>query len=144
MTKLAFNNLENTKIYVTTGAPKLINSDLFLEKRATVPIKTLYRYCSTFFQNQIAINKFWGTCDVNLTHANSRQHEQLRKNKYYLTTPTWYTLHNYSGSATKLGKCFCKEKVLAKFARVGLKARFSCMCIRCMFVCVKKWLLTYL
>ena len=24
----------------TTGAPKLINSDLFLEKRATVPIKT--------------------------------------------------------------------------------------------------------
>ena len=23
-----------------TGAPKLINSDLFLEKRATVPIKT--------------------------------------------------------------------------------------------------------
>ena len=30
-----------------TGAPKLINSDLFLEKRATVPF---YRYCSTFFQ----------------------------------------------------------------------------------------------
>ena len=27
-------------IYYTTGAPKLINSDLFLEKRATVPIKT--------------------------------------------------------------------------------------------------------
>ena len=26
--------------YITTGAPKLINSDLFLEKRATVPIKT--------------------------------------------------------------------------------------------------------
>ena len=25
---------------LTTGAPKLINSDLFLEKRATVPIKT--------------------------------------------------------------------------------------------------------
>ena len=24
----------------STGAPKLINSDLFLEKRATVPIKT--------------------------------------------------------------------------------------------------------
>ena len=21
-----------------------------------------YRYCSTFFQKQITINKFWGTC----------------------------------------------------------------------------------
>ena len=42
-----------------TGAPKLINSDLFLEKRATVPMKT---HCSTFFQKQITINKFWGTC----------------------------------------------------------------------------------
>ena len=29
-----------TKLTQTTGAPKLINSDLFLEKRATVPIKT--------------------------------------------------------------------------------------------------------
>ena len=28
------------KVTTTTGAPKLINSDLFLEKRATVPIKT--------------------------------------------------------------------------------------------------------
>ena len=28
------------RLLVTTGAPKLINSDLFLEKRATVPIKT--------------------------------------------------------------------------------------------------------
>ena len=37
----------------TTGAPKLINSDLFLEKHATV-----LQYCSTFFQKQITINKF--------------------------------------------------------------------------------------
>ena len=27
-------------VSLATGAPKLINSDLFLEKRATVPIKT--------------------------------------------------------------------------------------------------------
>ena len=56
-----------------TGAPKLINSDLFLEKRATVPINSdlflekratvpMVWYCSTFFQKQITINKFWGTC----------------------------------------------------------------------------------
>ena len=32
-------HLYNTLQY-TTGAPKLINSDLFLEKCATVPIKT--------------------------------------------------------------------------------------------------------
>ena len=33
-----FSSLQS--IDQTTGAPKLINSDLFLEKRATVPIKT--------------------------------------------------------------------------------------------------------
>ena len=32
--------LLDVNLYETTGAPKLINSDLFLEKRATVPIKT--------------------------------------------------------------------------------------------------------
>ena len=30
----------NLQLYSCTGAPKLINSDLFLEKCATVPIKT--------------------------------------------------------------------------------------------------------
>ena len=50
----------------TTGAPKLINSDLFLEKRATV-----HRYCSTFFQKQITINKFWGTCVQTVRSYNS-------------------------------------------------------------------------
>ena len=29
---------------LTTGAPKLVNSDLFLEKRATVPIQTVARF----------------------------------------------------------------------------------------------------
>ena len=48
---------DTIEIGTITGAPKLINSDLFLEKRATVP-----RYCSTFFQKQVTINKFWGTC----------------------------------------------------------------------------------
>ena len=44
-----------------TGAPKLINSDLFLEKRATVgATPTVAR----FFQKQITINKFWGTCGM--------------------------------------------------------------------------------
>ena len=31
----------------STGAPKLINSDLFLEKRATVPIGTVARFSGT-------------------------------------------------------------------------------------------------
>ena len=33
-------NIRPIKLSHITGAPKLINSDLFLEKRATVPIKT--------------------------------------------------------------------------------------------------------
>ena len=37
--KLSDTNVP-TNVSPTTGAPKLINSDLFLEKRATVPIKT--------------------------------------------------------------------------------------------------------
>ena len=51
----------------STGAPKLIrpNSDLFLEKRATVglPIKSFYMYFSTFPHKQIIMNQFWGTCE---------------------------------------------------------------------------------
>ena len=31
---------DSDRVCCITGAPKLINSDLFLEKRATVPIKT--------------------------------------------------------------------------------------------------------
>ena len=48
-----------------TGAPKLIrsNSDLFLEKRATVPIKSFYMYISMFPHTHIIINQFWGTCE---------------------------------------------------------------------------------
>ena len=34
------NYIMSSCLYQSTGAPKLINSDLFLEKRATVPIKT--------------------------------------------------------------------------------------------------------
>ena len=34
------NLINKSFLACTTGAPKLINIDLFLEKRATVPIKT--------------------------------------------------------------------------------------------------------
>ena len=40
-----------------TGAPKLINT-VFVSGKTC-----FYRYCSTFFQKQITINKFWGTRD---------------------------------------------------------------------------------
>ena len=38
--KRVYCNKNEKKPSETTGATKLINSDLFLEKRATVPIKT--------------------------------------------------------------------------------------------------------
>ena len=38
--KLLISGVTANSVTATTGAPKLINSDLFLEKRATVPIKT--------------------------------------------------------------------------------------------------------
>ena len=38
--ELSTEDIDYYLAYSTTGAPKLINSDLFLEKRATVPIKT--------------------------------------------------------------------------------------------------------
>ena len=44
-----------------TGAPKLINSNLFL-KSATVPVPILDVECSTFSHKQFTINQFWGAC----------------------------------------------------------------------------------
>ena len=40
-----------------TGAPKLINSDLFLEKRATVPIKHMFLYviCDLFLEKRATV-----------------------------------------------------------------------------------------
>ena len=38
----------------STGAPKLINSDLLLKKHATIPIKSTFcTYCSMFSHKQI-------------------------------------------------------------------------------------------
>ena len=47
------------KLYLITDAPKLINSDLFLEKRDTVPIKLEILYvgfCSTFPTNKLLLS----------------------------------------------------------------------------------------
>ena len=46
----------------SVGVRGSVRGPFFTRHRATVPIKTIGTV-ARFFQKQITINKFWGTCD---------------------------------------------------------------------------------